>query len=236
MKTILAIVGVIAISAIIIWYQSRMQLALSDEIKTLQQQVAQLKTDNQNLSSQLAAVGDAKLLSDQQLNELLRLRGEVARLRQQTNQPAKGPDDRKLPVTALSEMDSTRDVLPDTLPKDVPKESLIFSGYTTPASALQSFYWAATRGDVKTLFASVTPETNAKIIAALQREGNVNDPEWLKAQLIKDFGGLGTLHMGDESLISNDQILINYDGERPGQNVTMIRIGNEWRVSLPSDQ
>jgi len=122
------------------------------------------------------------------------------------------------------------------LPKDIPKEALAFAGYATPAAALESFYWAATRGDAKTLFASVTPETQQKILESFRREGDINDPAWLKARLIQEFSGLGTLHLNDEASISDNQMAINYDGERPGQNVTMIRIGNEWRFSLPAGQ
>jgi hypothetical protein len=47
---------------------------------------AQLQTDNQNLSNRLAAAADSKSLSDEQLNELLKLRGEVGVLRQRLNE------------------------------------------------------------------------------------------------------------------------------------------------------
>ncbi len=58
---------------------------MRDESELLRQQIAQLKTDNESLSNRLAAIGEAKSLTDEQMNELLRLRSEVGKLRGQTN-------------------------------------------------------------------------------------------------------------------------------------------------------
>jgi RNA polymerase sigma factor (sigma-70 family) len=63
--------------------QQQIQNKLRLENESLQQQIAQLQTDNANFSNQLANVGDAKKLSDDQFNELLKLRGEVGVLRNQ---------------------------------------------------------------------------------------------------------------------------------------------------------
>jgi hypothetical protein len=62
---------------------------LRAEDESLRQQIAQLKADNENLSRQLATIGDCKSLSDKELNDLLKLRGEVGVLRQQTNEIGK---------------------------------------------------------------------------------------------------------------------------------------------------
>jgi hypothetical protein len=68
--------------AFVIQHQAQSKLQRDNE--SLHQQIAQLQTDNQNLADQLAAAGKSKLLSDAQFNELLRLRGEVGRLRHQS--------------------------------------------------------------------------------------------------------------------------------------------------------
>ncbi len=46
----------------------------------------QLQTDNESLSNRIAADGDSKKLSDEQMSELLKLRGEVGVLRQQASE------------------------------------------------------------------------------------------------------------------------------------------------------
>jgi RNA polymerase sigma factor (sigma-70 family) len=66
--------------------QHQMQSKLLAENQSLRQQLAQSQNDNNDLSNRLADAGDGKKLSDDQFNELLRLRGEVGRLRQKTNE------------------------------------------------------------------------------------------------------------------------------------------------------
>ena len=63
--------------------QHQAQVKLRAENESLRQQIAQLQTDNESLSNQLAAAGESKSLSDAQFLELMKLRGEVGRLRHQ---------------------------------------------------------------------------------------------------------------------------------------------------------
>src|SRR5271170_779844 len=74
---------VIASAATAFVVQQQTQNKLRGKNESLQQQLAQLQTDNENFSNQLANVGDSKKLSDDQFNELLKLRGEVGMLRNQ---------------------------------------------------------------------------------------------------------------------------------------------------------
>lgn len=77
---------IVACAATAFVHQQQTQSKLRGENESLQQQIAQLQTDNENFSNRLAEIGDAKKLSDDQFNELLKLRGEVGVLRQQTNE------------------------------------------------------------------------------------------------------------------------------------------------------
>jgi RNA polymerase sigma factor (sigma-70 family) len=62
---------------------NQVQKNLRAENGLLRHQIAQLQTDNESLSNRLAVAANSKSLSDEQFNELLKLRGEVTRLRQQ---------------------------------------------------------------------------------------------------------------------------------------------------------
>jgi RNA polymerase sigma factor (sigma-70 family) len=73
--------------------QQQTQNKLRDENGLLQQQVSQLQSDNENFSNRLANVGDSKKLSDEQFNELLKLRGEVGMLQQQTVESKKAQEE-----------------------------------------------------------------------------------------------------------------------------------------------
>jgi len=68
-----------AATALVVQHQDR----LAGENHSLRQQISQLEGDNESYSNRLASAGAPQKLSDDQLNELLKLRGEVAVLRQQ---------------------------------------------------------------------------------------------------------------------------------------------------------
>jgi RNA polymerase sigma factor (sigma-70 family) len=77
---------VVAGGAAAIVTQHQAQEKLRDDNAVLQQQVTQLQTDNQSLSNRAASAGDLKKLSDDQFNELLKLRGEAGVLRNQVGE------------------------------------------------------------------------------------------------------------------------------------------------------
>ncbi|HEY4984894.1 MAG TPA: hypothetical protein VIJ24_07490, partial [Verrucomicrobiae bacterium] len=76
-----------ATTALVVQHQSQIKLRVENE--SLTYQIAQLKTDNDSRSNRLAAAGNSKSLSDDQFNELLRLRGEVGMLRRQLTELGK---------------------------------------------------------------------------------------------------------------------------------------------------
>jgi RNA polymerase sigma factor (sigma-70 family) len=80
---------VVAGAATAIVVQQQTQTQLRSENKFLIRQIAQLQTDSVNFSNHLAEISDAKKLSDDQFNELLKLRGEVGVLRRQLDELGK---------------------------------------------------------------------------------------------------------------------------------------------------
>src|ERR1017187_872714 len=70
-----------AATALVVQHQA--QTKLREENQSLRQRINQLQTDNENLSNRVAAAGHSKSLSEKELNELLKVRGEVGVLRRQ---------------------------------------------------------------------------------------------------------------------------------------------------------
>jgi RNA polymerase sigma factor (sigma-70 family) len=79
-----ALVIASATTALVIQHQTQEKLRTENE--SLTQQIAQLKTDNENFSNQPANVSNLKKLPDDRLNELLQLRSEVGELQQQASE------------------------------------------------------------------------------------------------------------------------------------------------------
>lgn len=79
-----AILVASAATALVVQHQA--QEKLRAENGSLQQQMLQLQADNAGLSNQVASAGDLSKPTDDQFNELLKLRGEVGVLRRQTNE------------------------------------------------------------------------------------------------------------------------------------------------------
>jgi len=72
----------IASAIVLLLIQRQIQIKLQTEIESLRQQITQLETDNESLSNRLAQADNthpqiSQLPSDGQLDELLKLRGEV---------------------------------------------------------------------------------------------------------------------------------------------------------------
>jgi hypothetical protein len=91
MKTFKAglVVAVLIALALLFLLQHQAQVKLRADNAALMQQLAQLQTDSENFSNRLAAAGDAQTLSEQERNELLKLRGEVGVLKNQVGELGK---------------------------------------------------------------------------------------------------------------------------------------------------
>ena len=104
-----ALVLVSASTALILQHQTQEKLLLANEALT--QQIAQLKADNESLASLAAQAKIPASAPSDQLDELLRLRGEVGMLRQQTNELGRiRQQNRKLLAQVAAQSESTNSV------------------------------------------------------------------------------------------------------------------------------
>jgi hypothetical protein len=98
-----------ASTALIVQQQARATLLSANEALT--QQVAQLTADKEGLASLAAQAKRLASPSSERLDELLRLRGEVGRLRQQTNELGRiRQENRKLLAQAAAQSEITNHV------------------------------------------------------------------------------------------------------------------------------
>ena len=154
---------------------------LRRENQLLRQQIAQhadLRQADQPLPGPQAQAGDPAALPEDQFRELLKLRGEVGRLRQQAQ-----PENRRSGSVPTRSSVNPTPPLAQPLNVDLPKESWAFAGHADPQSAFQSFLWASTTRDARKMLESMIPEAKeeAKTPADEQRmvkiiDGNVSGP------------------------------------------------------------
>jgi RNA polymerase sigma factor (sigma-70 family) len=91
--------------------QHQVQTKLREENESLTQQLARLQSDNKSLSSLAAQTNKPASLPNDQFNELLRLRGEVGMLRQQTNELGRfRQENRKLLSQVAAQSEPTNQV------------------------------------------------------------------------------------------------------------------------------
>jgi len=87
--------GVLAVAGLAVAFALlfQKQATLHQENDSLRQQLTQLENDNENLSNRLAVVGKSRNPAEDQLRELLKLRGEVGLLQRQVGEIGKLRDE-----------------------------------------------------------------------------------------------------------------------------------------------
>jgi hypothetical protein len=161
MKTIkLGLGGVAAaLLALLLIMEHGATKKLREESQALRQQLAQrgeLNQVDQRRSNLVAQASDPAALLEDQLRELLRLRGEVTLLRRQKSELEMGQA--AIPPSRAGSSNQETNAASPPSPDYLPKESLAFVGYGNPDSAVRSGLWANTTLDGKTILAGFSPD------------------------------------------------------------------------------
>ncbi|MDX1953218.1 MAG: hypothetical protein SFY81_13635 [Verrucomicrobiota bacterium] len=153
-KTTLAIIVTLSVAITTpLMVQQQAISKLKSENQALLEQVSNLALLNTMTSNRLAQATGQSESAKNQMNELMRLRNEVALLRSRSNLPSDKPSLASLP--ARNEMPSN---FGPSIEQPIPRDLWAFSGYGTPEAALQSVMWAMSNGDLQTMLASMTAE------------------------------------------------------------------------------
>ena len=231
MKTRSVILGVLCAAAVVgvaswvaVGYQAR--LRLEEENLGLRQQLDQmgeLAVENERLSNLVAHASQSQSLPDDQLRELLRLRGEVAALRQQ-GKALESPRVENGQAPAPPESG-------DPAADNWPKESWAFAGYASPSAAVQSCLWAASKGDVKTFLSGVTG--NAQMFAEKLLAGRSESE--ISAAVTALFAGVKSLRVVSREVQDENTVVLTTASEEESGTVTkkalMKKVGDEWKLA-----
>jgi hypothetical protein len=153
---------VVSCGLILLALQHFARLKLREENLALQQQIELLgsqSAENGRLSQKIERRQSPQALYSSQFEELARLRTEVAA---QKNEIQKLQD--KLAVELapppFKELPGNIRVI------NVPRESWVFAGYSTPEAAFQTMLWATSQGDINAIRGSLTPAEQKRRLEA----------------------------------------------------------------------
>jgi hypothetical protein len=238
-----AIVSAVVVAGVATPLVIQHEAKLRRENQALRQQVDQfagLTAENERLSNLVAQANNARSLSNDQLNDLLRLRGEVGLLRRQTNELGKlREENRRLqdayskPAQKLPSPNSLQDRAGQV---DFPRESWTFAGYANPESTILSLASAGVGGDVETFLNSLTPAFQAR-----EKERWQNDKKseiQIRDELVREFGQTKAIRLLDKTVVSENEMILSLviqrdDGHNETPKMKVQLIGNEWKMAGP---
>ena len=237
-----AIVIVSVATPLLVQHYARIQWREREAL--LRQQAAEfseLVAENKRLSNLVAQTSGSALSSDQ-FSELMKLRGEIGRLRQEASEAARlqAAHQQLLTATNRSGMESDASLPdPQTVVAYWPKTQLTSAGYTTPISGLQTALWAMNGNDPNALAASVTPETRSELasnrfVGGTPAERLATGTKWIA----DSFGPANGFYVVGQDLgpripgLNPDLHIRNVYFEREGatRGFALMKIGGEWKV------
>ena len=216
-------------------YEAREALHARNSAATLQQQQAALDQQLQQLTRErdeatrrLAGTPDENRLN-RATTELLKLRGEVARLR----------GEREEMLTRLAAVAETNSATAPSRGVDtnwvnailvVGREQLIDAGNATPEAAWESRYWARAQGDYDAVIAATDPQ---KVDVAKAWMG---DRETFRERSKTEFGSFKGLQILARKEVANDRVELKYQfafGDNPTRQETkiveMVKLEGAWK-------
>lgn len=188
-------------------------------------QLAQLQGESLRLSDQIAQRKPDASLPDDQFRELLRLRGEVGRLRGERRETDQlhGTNQQLLATLAKSERAQTVQVR-------WARDQLAFAGYADPESAMVTTLWAFSNGDPKFLLSMLTPDEKA----LLEKEGTSEDvtTRYRKiGELLYPPTATGISLVGKKLNSPGEAVVdLYYEGEGKTRKFVLKRVEGQWKL------
>ena len=115
-----------------------------------------------------------------------------------------------------------------------PRGSWAFAGYANPDTALQSYFWAANKGDLKALRASATGDVRKQMDEA--SGGKSETDAAISAR--NNVAGLKSVLVLKREVQADDAVMITtaFENGTNTQTVKLLmkKVGNDWKLSTPT--
>lgn len=243
MNKLKLITGLVVVAgAATIWtVQHLAELKLREENESLQQQLermAQLEADNERLSKLVAQANIA--LPNAQFTELLKLRGEVGLLRQQTNGLQALREQNQQLQTALASKNNpqnlqTTNLPPKALPLAVyPRAPWSFAGYATPEAAFQSLNWAAANGDLNAFLDGSSPDMQTEFAKQFENRSESQFADEIKNRINQNT----EVRIVKKDVHSDSEVVLTISGDakdpagnNTSANLVFQKMGGQWKYA-----
>lgn len=229
-----SMIGTVAVLGLAVWaiVEHQRRVSLAQEHEALQQRVQEM--EQLIPSNELAETKSARSLTDEESRELLRLRGQVGVLRQQSRELENVREENRQARAALENSPKSAATVITATADYWPQGSWAFKGYTTPDAALQSSLWAASNGDLKALLTSVTGEMQKFIAEDIKAKSETE----ASIRAMDEVMGIKSIRVINRELRDDGKIVITAELEGPAEKRTekfeMTKIDDEWKLSGPS--
>jgi len=230
-------VCVAAVIGLAIWLavEHKARLRLGEEHKALEQQLKQMAgliAENAQLSNVVARANGAQSLPDDQSRELLRLRGEVGLLRQQSQElETVRTENRQARAALESSLKTQSAATADYWPRD----SWAFTGYASPDAALRTSLWAANNGDLKALLASATGEVRKE----MEEEFGGKSESEASIRAMDQVISLKSVRVLNREVRADDTVVVTaaFEDRTDTHTVKLLmkKFGNDWKISGPAE-
>jgi hypothetical protein len=215
--TIMGFIGVAAVIAALV--QSRQMVALKAEAVQLREQTEQQPADVlKTVTDKTVTEGDVNLNEEEKM-ELMRLRGEFARLHQRQREigPLQAENKALLARVAAAQANEKPGAIA-VPPGYIQRKDARFAGYGNPEAALESLFWATANRDTNTLLHIMPHFTN-------QIYGAGAEKFWKQIRMVPGFRILKNETQSDSGASLTIEIL-------PGDEVKIEahKNGEEWQL------
>ncbi len=220
----------------------RAQAEWREKAALQQERAGQLEAalaENRRLSDLVAQARSSPAASSGELRELLRLRGEIGRLRQAVSEMEKLKATNQWLLTVAGTLPGQPGASPppegETVEAYWPKAQLVAAGYADPASALRTALWAMTRGDAGSLAMSVTPEARASMERQdwLEHKSAAEEMAERGRWIAESLGPISGFYVVGQQLTAEDRAIVDvhFEGEGKARKFEMKKVGSEWKLS-----
>ena len=230
-SVITSVLCVAAVAGLAIWlaveHQARLRLGEEHQAPEQQlQQMAGLIAENEQLAHLVARADRPQALPDDQSRELLRLRGEVGVLRQQSQELDAVRNENRQARAALDSSLKPQSATADYWPRD----SWAFVGQASPDAALQTSLWAANNGDLKALAASVTGDVQKM----MEQEFAGKSETETSIRAMDHVNSLKSVRVLNREVQADGTVVLTATFEDRTDShtgkVVMKKIGNDWKL------